>query len=166
MIKYIITILLFTLLIPEISFGQLVNIKGNSVFYLSNGATVQINGGLRIDNSASLVHQNGALSYLNISGKFELYGTYTQNSDGRITFNKNLIDTIAGNSAITIARIYIDKSNNNRVVLDPSTDLTITQYLYLLNSSLELVNSDLLLNPWVKIYSSLNPNDTNLTTFN
>lgn len=150
---------------PENTFGQLVNIKGNSQFYLSSGAVVQINGGLRIDNSASLVHQNGATSYLNISGKFELYGTYTQNSDGRITFNKSRIDTIAGSPSLTIARIYIDKSNNNRVVLDPATDLTITQYLYLLNSSLELVNSDLLLNPWAKIYSSL-ANDTNLTTFN
>ncbi|HRP02968.1 MAG TPA: GEVED domain-containing protein [Candidatus Kapabacteria bacterium] len=163
-IRYLL-ILFLILVLPLESISQLVNVKGNSTIFLSQGAVFQINGGIRVDNTSSLVHQNGAISNLYISGKFEIYGTYTQNSDGRITFNKGLIDTISGNSSITLARIYIDKSNNNRVVLDPTTTLTITQYLYLLNSSLEIVNSDLLLNAWAKIYSSLS-NDTTLSSFN
>lgn len=167
--KNIVFKILYILIIGIVSINssnaQLMHLKGNITVHLNNGAIMQVNGGLRIDAGATLSHNTGSVSYLNVSGKFVLYGTYTQNANGRITFNKGAIDTIAGNSTVTIARVYIDKTGSNRVVLDPATDLSITDYLMLLNSSLELVNSDLLLQSWAKIYSSVSL-DTALNTFN
>lgn len=96
---------------------NLVNLKQNSIFFISQGATVQVNGGLRIDNNATLTQSSAGYSRLNLNGgNFDVNGNFNAGV-GAVVFNYSETTEITSGSSITFNQIVIDKSSISNSVI-------------------------------------------------
>lgn len=115
------TVMLFVLgFIFNIQLSQaqnLVNLKQNSIFFISQGATVQVNGGLTIDNNATLTQSSGGYSRLYFNGgNFDVNGNFNAGV-GAVVFNYSETTEITSGSSITFNQIVIDKSTISNSVI-------------------------------------------------
>ncbi|PKL84472.1 MAG: hypothetical protein CVV22_12835 [Ignavibacteriae bacterium HGW-Ignavibacteriae-1] len=161
----LLAILFCCIVFSPYSYSQIMTIKsGGTNVFMSENAIVTLNGGVTIESGSSLIHETGIKSDLFISGRFFNYGTYTQNTNGLLTFVQNELDSIGGVANYSIDRIVVNKSGTNNVTLDPNTNLSINDNLRLLSGSVQLVNSELIITPTAQIYANA-MNDYDLAFF-
>lgn len=148
-------IILFFFIMSPKTFPQILTVKsGSTNLFISNNAIVTVNGGLKIESGASVTHQAGAASKLNVAGKWNNLGTYTQNNVGILQFTGSRQDTITGNSPQVFYNFRINKSGGTSLVtMDSGVNVEIQRNLRLISNNVFNINkSNLILDSAAMIY--------------
>lgn len=89
---------------------EILNLKQNSIFFINQGAIVQVNGGVNINSSATLTQSAIANSRFYLNGNFSQNGTFNAGV-GQVIFNYSTTTEITSGSSITFNEIIIDRAN-------------------------------------------------------
>ena|GEM_PF-6266299 len=89
---------------------EILNLKQSSIFFINQGAIVQVNGGVNVNIAATLTQSAIANSRFYLNGNFAQNGTFNPGI-GQVIFNYSTTTEITSGSSITFNQIIIDRTN-------------------------------------------------------
>ncbi|MFY8160363.1 MAG: hypothetical protein ACOVNU_03465, partial [Candidatus Kapaibacteriota bacterium] len=108
--KVMLFVLGFLFISMESKSQDLLNLKQSSIFFVSSGTTLQVNGSINIDNGGTLTQSSIGYSRIYLNGNFAVNGTFNAGV-GAMVFNYSATTEITSGSSITFNQILIDKTN-------------------------------------------------------